>query len=109
MASMVIDPQCDSSPNIYFLSLTCMFQIQLPFRRVAILSTRGKINSRFFFLKCFKSAQPATVCKKKVCFYTTGGKESLEGEVKCSLVRPEQSKLPFRGKKVIEDNLTLII
>ena len=110
MASMVIDSQCNFSLNIYFLSLTCIFQIQLPFRRASILSTGGRINSRFFFfLKCFKSAKPATVCKKMVCFYTTGGKESLEGEVKCSLVRPEKSKLTFRGKKVVEDNLTLII
>ena len=107
MASMVIDSQCNS-PNIYFLprSLTCIFQIQLPFRRVSIYTVyrRQDKQSFLFFLKCFKSAQPATVCKKKVCFYTTGGKESLEGEVKCSLVRPEQSKLTFRGKKVIEDN-----
>ena len=49
MASMVIDSQCNFSLNIYFLSLTCIFQIQLPFRRASILSTGGRINSRFFF------------------------------------------------------------
>ena len=79
MASMVIDSQCNFSLNIYFLprSLTCIFQIQLPFRRVSILSTGGRINSRFFFLKCFKSAQPATVCKKKFAFTPLGEKKVL--------------------------------
>lgn len=111
MASMVIDSLCNFSLNIYFLSLTSIFQIQLPFRRVSILSTGGRINSLFFFSFWNVSSQHnlPPCAKKKVCFYTTGGKESMEGEVKCSLVRPEQSKLTFRRKKVIEDNLTMII
>ena len=54
MASMVIDSQCNFSLNIYFLSLTCIFQIQLPFRRASILSTGGRINSRFFFSEMFQ-------------------------------------------------------
>ena len=79
MASMVIDSQCNFSLNIYFLSLTCIFQIRLPFRRVSILSTGGGINSRFFFLKCFKSAQPATVCKKKSLLLHHWGKRKFWG------------------------------
>ena len=81
MASMVIDSLCNFSLNIYFLSLTSIFQIQLPFRRVSILSTGGRINSLFFFffLKCFKSAQPATVCKKKSLLLHHWGKRKYGG------------------------------
>lgn len=61
MASMVIDSLCNFSLNMYFLSLTCIFQIQLPFRRVSILSTGGRINSLFFLSEMF---QVSTTCHR---------------------------------------------
>ena len=77
MASMVIDSQCNFSLNIYFLSLTCIFQIQLPFLRVSILSTGGRINSHFFFSEMF---QVSTTChrvqKKSLVLHHWGKRKS---------------------------------
>ena len=77
MASMVIDSLCNFSLNIYFLSSTSIFQIQLPFRRVSILSTCGRINSFFFFLS--EMFQVSTTChrvqKKKFAFTPLGEKK----------------------------------
>ena len=77
MASMVIDSQCNFSLNIYFLSLTCIFQIQLPFLRVSILSTVGRINSHFFFSEMF---QVSTTChrvqKKSLVLHHWGKRKS---------------------------------
>ena len=70
MASMVIDSQCNFSLNIYFLprSLTCIFQTQLPFRRVSILSTGGRINSRFYFFWNVSSQHNLPPCARKKRF-----------------------------------------
>lgn len=78
MASMVIDSQCNFSLNIYFLSLTCIFQIQLPFRRVSILSTGGRINSHFFSWNVSSQHnQPPCAKKKKFSFTPLGEKKVL--------------------------------
>ena len=82
MASMVIDSLCNFSLNIYFLSLTCIFQIQLPFRRVSILSTGGRINSLFlFFLKCFQVSTTCHRVRKKSLLLHLRGKRKYGGRI----------------------------